>query len=214
MNRKAVLIDALYWRYAVKIFDATKKIPDELWSDLETSLILTPSSYGLQPWKFLVVTSSDVKKQLTPHSWNQKQVESCSHYVVFLARNEMTEADVQKFMDQTAHVRGVESSTMDGYKKMIIGDVVKGARSTWVREWAARQLYIALGNFMTSAAILGVDTCPMEGIDPAKYDEVLGLTNSGYHTVVACAAGYRSPEDKYQHAKKVRFNRSELFIQK
>lgn len=214
MNRKAVLIDALYWRYAVKLFDASKKIPEDMWSDLETSLILTPSSYGLQPWKFMVVTSEAVKKQLTPVSWNQKQVESCSHYVVMLAKNEMTAADVQRFIDRIAEVREVEASSMEGYKKGMISDVVEGARSTWVKEWAARQIYIALGNFMTSAAILGVDTCPMEGIDAAKYDEVLGLKNSGYHTVVACAAGYRSPEDKYQHAKKVRFNRSELFIQK
>jgi nitroreductase len=199
------LIEALNWRYAVKKFDANKTINEKTWKALEESLILTPSSYGLQPWKFIVITDLATKQKLTPVSWNQKQVEDCSHMVVFAVKEKMDEAHVQSFIEATAKVRGIDASTLEGYKKMMVGDVVNGARGKVSFEWAARQAYIALGNFMTSCAMIGVDTCPMEGIDPAKYDEILGLVGSGWKTVVACPAGYRAADDKYASAKKVRF---------
>jgi len=206
------LIESLNWRYAVKKFDANKKIDEKTWSALEDSLVLTPSSYGLQPWKFLIVTNPEKKQQLTAVSWNQKQVEDCSHLVVFVVKEKMDEEHVQKFIEQTAKVRGIDAQSLEGYKKMMVGDVVNGPRGKNSFEWASRQAYIALGNFMTSAAVLGVDTCPMEGIDPAKYDEILGLVGSGWKTVVACPAGYRSPEDKYEQLKKVRFDTKDLIV--
>ena len=97
---------------------------------------------------------------------------------------------------------------------MMIGDLVNGPRSHVISEWAARQAYIALGNFMTAAAMIGVDTCPLEGLDPVKYDEILGLTGSGWKTVCACPAGYRDAEDKYATSKKVRFDAKDLIIHK
>jgi nitroreductase len=202
------LIEALNWRYAVKKFDNTKKIDEKTWNALQDSLVLTPSSYGLQPWKFLIVTDKSIMQKLTPISWGQKQVEDCSHLVVFAVKEKMDEAHVQSFIERTASVRGIDPATLDGYKKMMNGDVVHGPRGQVSFEWAARQAYIALGNFMTSCAVLGVDACPMEGIDPVKYDEVLGLTGSGWKTVVACPAGYRAADDKYATAKKVRFDSS------
>jgi nitroreductase len=93
---------------------------------------------------------------------------------------------------------------------MMVGDLVKGPRSAWIKEWTARQTYIALGNLLTSAALLDVDACPMEGIDSAKYDEILGLTAKGYETTNVCAFGYRAADDKYAGAKKVRFPSNEL----
>jgi nitroreductase len=79
-----------------------------------------------------------------------------------------------------------------------------------VNDWAARQVYIALGQFMACAALMGVDTCPMEGIDPGKYDETLGIGEQGYRTVVACAAGYRAADDKYAQTPKVRFRTEDV----
>jgi nitroreductase len=204
------LIEALKWRYATKKFDASKKIDAQTWNALEDSLVLSASSYGLQPWKFLVVTDKSVMQKLTPVSWGQKQVEDCSHLVVFAVKEKMDEEHVTRFIEATAKVRGIDPASLDGYKKMMIGDVVVGPRSKVAFEWAARQAYIALGNFLTSCAVLGVDTCAMEGIDPIKYDEILGLTNSGWRTVVACPAGFRDNEDKYAHAPKVRFPNSEV----
>jgi len=204
------LLKAQSWRYATKKFDPSRKIPAETWSALEQSLILTPSSYGLQPWKFVVVTDPDLKAKLRPASWNQAQVEDCSHHLVFLAKENISEADLDHFLARTAEVRGQTVESLEGFKGYMMGDLVKGSRSTAIGEWAARQVYIALGSFMTSAALLGVDTCPMEGLQPAKYDEILGLAGTGYRTIVACPAGYRAAEDKYATAPKVRFPASEL----
>ncbi|MEX0270797.1 NAD(P)H-dependent oxidoreductase [Leptolyngbyaceae cyanobacterium UHCC 1019] len=204
------LLDRLNWRYATKKFDSTKTIPADIWAALEESLVLTPSSYGLQPWKFLIVTNPDLKAQLQPLSWNQAQVSECSHYVVFTIKKNLTAEHVDHFVARTAEVRQAEPESLAGYRKVMVSDVVYGARSLSVNEWATRQTYIALGNFMTCAALLGVDTCPMEGIEPAKYDTVLGLPEKGYATVVACAAGYRSEDDKYATLAKVRFEKSEV----
>ena len=204
------LLDSLVWRYATKKFDPAKTIPAETWSALEESLVLTPSSYGLQPWKFLIVTSPALKEQLSPLSWNQAQVKDCSHYVIFTIKKNLAAADVDRFVARTAEVRNVPVDTIAGYRNMMVNDVVYGARSFNVNEWATRQTYISLGNFMTSAALLGVDTCPMEGIEPVNYDKLLNLPEKGYATVVACAAGYRAEDDKYAELAKVRFAKSEV----
>ncbi len=177
---------------------------------MEDALVLTPSSYGLQPWKFLIITSPELKEQLKPFSWNQSQVTDCSHYVVFAIRKHLTAEDVDRFIARTAEVRGSSVDALAGYRKAIVSDLVEGARSFDINEWSARQTYIALGNFMTSAALLSVDTCPMEGIEPVNYDRLLGLSEKGLTTVVACASGYRSEADKYASLAKVRFPKSEV----
>lgn len=201
----ANLLDCLQWRYATKKFDPAKIVPAETWQALVDSLVLTPSSYGLQPWKFIVVTNPELKTQLRPLSWNQAQVTDCSHYVVFAIKKNLTAEHVDRFVARTAEVRGTTVESIEGYRNMMVADVVNGARSFNVNEWATRQTYIALGNFMTCAALLGVDTCPMEGIEPVNYDKALNLSAQGCATVVACAAGYRADDDKYADLAKVRF---------
>lgn len=210
----AQLIESLEWRYATKMFNSKKEIDAKTWETLERALILSPSSYGLQPWKFVIVKNKALREQLRAASWNQSQVTDASHMVVFVIKEKMDEAHITEFIEQTAKVRGQNPSDLEGYKKMMIGDLVNGPRSQASSEWAARQAYIALGNFMTAAALIGVDTCPLEGLDPIKYDDILGLTGSGWKTVCACPAGYRDENDKYAHAKKVRFESSNLIINK
>jgi nitroreductase len=204
------LSDALHWRYATKVFDAKRKIPAEIWEVIEQTLVLSPSSYGLQPYRFLVVNDPKTRATLLTHAFSQPKVVDASHYVVFAARTGMTEADVDKLIQRTSDVRGVPASSLDAYRGAIIGDLVNGPRSKWSHEWAARQAYIALGNVLTSAALLGVDAGPMEGFNPPEFDKVLGLEGSGYKSVVACAFGYRSADDKYAAAPKVRFELSDL----
>jgi nitroreductase len=204
------LVSALNWRYATKQFDPAKRIPTDLWAALEESLVLTPSSFGLQPWRFIVVTDSAVKQSLVGASWKQSQPADCSHHVVFAAKDTVTEADVDHFLQRQVEVRGGEIESLAGYRKVIVGFAANGARDGWLKEWAIRQAYIAIGSFMTAAAVLGVDTCPMEGIAADQYDRILGLAGTGYSTVVACAAGYRAATDKYASAAKVRFPASEL----
>ncbi|HEY5346360.1 MAG TPA: NAD(P)H-dependent oxidoreductase [Verrucomicrobiae bacterium] len=204
------LLKSLEWRYATKVFDATKKIPADVWSALEKSLVLTPTSYGLQPYQFLIVQDAAKRAALLPNSWGQKQVVDCSHFVVFTAQTEMTEADVDKLISRTVELRKLPAGSLDAYRGMMLGDVVNGPRGKTAHEWAARQVYIALGNLMTCAAVLGVDACPMEGINPPEYDKILGLEGSGYKTVVALALGYRSANDKYASLAKVRYETAEL----
>lgn len=210
MSQTKQLLDALNWRYATKVFDATKKIPADVWSVLEKSLVLTPTSYGLQPYQFLVVQDAAKRAALLSNSWGQKQVVDCSHFVVFTARTEMSEADVDKLISRTVELRKLPVGALDAYRGMMLGDVVNGPRGKTAHEWAARQCYIALGNLMTCAAILGVDACPMEGINPPEYDKILGLAGSGYKTVVALALGYRSANDQYARLAKVRYETAEL----
>jgi len=204
------LLAALQWRYATKVFDATKKIPAETWAALEASLVLTPTSYGLQPYQFLIVQDPAKRAALLPHSWGQKQVVDCSHYVVFTARTEMTGADVTRLIARISAVRGIPAESLNFYRDMMLGDVVNGARGKVAHEWAARQAYIALGGLMTAAAVLGVDACPMEGLVPAEYNQILNLNGSGYATVVACALGYRAASDKYAGLAKVRYAVADL----
>lgn len=206
------LLSQLNWRYATKAFDPAAKISAADWSTLEQALILTPTSYGFQPYRFYVLTDAATREKLVPVSWNQRQVADSSHFVVFAAKESVSEADVDHYMARTAEVRGTTPDTLASFKGMLMSDIVNGPRSAWQHEWATRQTYIALGNFMTSAALLGIDTCPMEGLDPAAYDDILGLKGSGYKTVVACAAGYRAAADKYAAAPKVRFPASELIV--
>jgi nitroreductase len=206
------LLAQLNWRCATKSFDQTRKISFADWAALEAALILTPTSYGFQPYRFVVVTDQSTKDSLVPLSWNQKQPAECSHFVIFAAKQDVNEADVDHYLARTAEVRGVAVESLGFFRKMLVGDIVSGARSAIQHEWATRQAYIALGNFMTSAALVGIDTCPMEGIDPVKYDELFGLPEKGFRTVVACAAGYRAAGDKYASAPKVRFPADELII--
>ncbi|MFZ0826543.1 MAG: NAD(P)H-dependent oxidoreductase [Verrucomicrobiia bacterium] len=207
------LLEALQWRYATKVFDAAKKIPAAVWLALEQALVLTPTSYGLQPYRFLVINHPAKRAELLPHSWNQKQVVDASHFVVFTARSKMAAADVTRLIQRISDVRKIPAESLNFYRDMMLGDVVNGPRGKSAHEWATRQTYIALGNLMTCAAVLGVDACPMEGLNPAEYDRVLGLTGGDYATVVACALGYRDAGDKYAGLAKVRYETGELIQQ-
>jgi nitroreductase len=204
------LLNALRWRYATKVFDPTKKIPDDIWQTLKQALVLTPTSYGLQPYKFLVIDSPAKRAELLPHSWNQRQVVDASHFIVFTVQIKVTQAHVDKLINHTSHIRQIPPDFLNSYRGMMLSDLVSGPRSKIAHEWATRQTYIALGNLMTCAAVLGVDACPMEGFSPPEYDRVLGLENSGYGAVVCCALGYRSANDKYAALAKVRYAEADL----
>lgn len=204
------LIEALNWRYATKQFDATKMIPAATLATLEESLVLSPSSFGLQPYRFLMITDKATREKLLPHTWGQRQVVDCSHYVVFAARQTMTEKEIDAFLKLTADTRGMSLETLNGYRGMMTGMLLADSFKPRVPHWAALQAYIAIGNLMTSAALLGVDACPIEGFVPAEYDKILGLPEQGYGSVVCCALGYRAATDKYATAKKVRPAKSQL----
>ena len=166
------LLKALEWRYATKVFDPTKKIPADAWHALESALVLTPTSYGLQPYQFLIVHDPAKRAALLLHSWGQKQLADCSHFVVFTAQHGNERGGRGQAHPAYLRVRGAAAvDALGSLRNMMIGDLVNGPRGKIAHEWATRQAYIALGNLMTCAAVLGVDACPMEGLVPAEYDQ-------------------------------------------
>lgn len=207
------LLHSLQWRYATKTFDKSKQIDPETWDALEQSLVLTPSSFGLQPWKFIIVTDPKTKAALLPNSWNQVQVTDCSHLVVLCAKEMMTDHDIDAFLDSIAGTREVPRESLDDYAGMMRG-AINSMDDAATLTWSKNQAFIALGQLMASAAVLSIDTCALGGITPEEYDKILGLdtedAENRYVTTVACAMGYRSSEDKYATMPKVRFPREKI----
>jgi nitroreductase len=204
------LLEALNWRYATKAFDPARKLPADTWSALEQTLVLSPSSFGLQPYQFLVVQDPALRQQLLPHTWNQEQVVDCSHYIVFTVRTSLATADIDGFIQLISSTRNTPPGALAGYRGMMVGALVDGPLKSMISEWASRQAYIALGNLLTSAALLGIDTCPIEGFSPTDYNRILNLPPTGYTSSVCCALGYRAATDKHATLPKVRYPVSQL----
>src|SRR5688572_12780284 len=199
------LIDQLNWRYATKQYDRTRKISAADWATLEEALVLSPSSMGLQPWAFLVVDDPAVRADLMLASYGQPQIVDASHLVVFTTKVNYNDDDVDAHVRRTAEVRGIPVESLGGLRTMASRSIVHGMTDVERRVWAGNQTYIALGNLITSAALLGIDATPMEGIEKCRYDDILGLRPRGLTTAVVAALGYRAEGDKYATTPKVRF---------
>lgn len=203
------LLSSLRWRYATKRFDPTGTIPEETWDAIEESLVLTPSSFGLQPWQFLVIQDRSLRSALLAESWGQTQVTDASHFVVLTARTGLDSGDIDAWMTRMAEVQGSTPESVAPLKNVIEGFAL-GLSPEARHAWNIRQAYIALGQLMGTAALLEIDTCPMEGLSTAGYDRLLGLEGTGYTTVVACALGYRSESDRFAAIPKARFERNKV----
>jgi nitroreductase len=207
------IVSALQWRYATKAFDASKKIDAATFESLLDCLHLSPSSFGLQPWKFIVVETPTLREQLRAQSWNQPQITDASHLVVCAVKNAITSDDIHAWIDCLAKTQGISTAVLAPLQGMI-EHFTSAMSADDMLHWNTRQLYIALGQLMTSAAIAGIDSCPLEGISTDSYDQILGLENSGYQTKVACALGFRSADDKYAAAPKARFAKDQVILRK
>ncbi len=203
------IIERLNWRYAVKKFDATRKVSDADWNTLEHSLTLAPSSYGLQPFKFIIVTDQELKNKLTPAAYGQTQIADCSHLVVIAYKKVLTDEDVAHYVDRIVEVRNAPRQSLKDYEDTMKASAKKAVDEGYIETWNSRQAYIALGFLMETAALLKIDACPMEGFDAAQYNEILGLTD--YSAVVLCPVGYRDAENDWlANLPKVRFLTEEL----
>ncbi len=210
VQEKDIVAD-LEWRYATKKFDANRKIDANTWQKIEQSLILSPSSFGLQPWKFVVVTDQKKKEELARFSWAQNQPADCSHLVVICRVSNVDSAYIDHYLNTIAKVRGIEANSLSAYKDMMVNSILKMDTGTQAA-WTSAQCYIALGVLMSAAAALQVDSCPMEGFIKEDYDRILDLNSKGLHSVVVCPLGYRANDDKYASLKKVRFPASEVIL--
>ncbi|MGJ5643381.1 NAD(P)H-dependent oxidoreductase [Formosa sp. S-31] len=203
-------IKQLNWRYAVKQFDNTKKISEEDLNILKEAIQLSASSYGLQPYKVIIVEDKATREQLKAASWNQSQITDASHMIVLANMTDADESLVDNYIDNVSETRGIAKENLTGYSDMMKSNVV--ALPTEVKDnWTAKQAYIALGNLLSAAAFLKIDACPMEGFDSKAYNQILGLEKENLNAAVVITLGYRAEEDQTQHYKKVRKPENELF---
>ena len=204
------LIDNLNWRYATKQFDPTKKVSGTDLELIQEAINLTATSYGLQTFNVLIVESADIKVQLLPASWGQVQITQAPQLLVFCSYTKVTNDDIDAYMKLKSEVQGIDLENLKGY-----GDFMKSTIGSFPTEaaqsWSKKQTYIALGNAMAACAELKIDSCPMEGFDAEKYNEILGLNDKGLTAALVLPIGYRSEDDQTQHGKKVRKPLSQVF---
>lgn len=197
------IIKSLNWRYATKQFDSTKKLSDDQLNLILKTAQLTPSSYGLEPWKFVVVTNPAIREQLLNFSWNQKQVVDASHLLVLCARTDVNIEYVDRYQSHMEQMGGKPAGSLQKLGDMVRGSV-RAQTSEEVINWNAKQVYIALGNIMTVCALNQIDTCPMEGFDVAEYDRILGLESLNLTAIVTLPIGFRSSSDESAYRPKQR----------
>lgn len=204
------VLEALKWRYAVKKFDPTKKLTKGQIDRLVESLCLTATSMGLQLMEFIVISQDELKAVIRPHAYNQSQITDCSHLFVLCRKEKVTEADIQEIIDITSDKRLLknDSPQLLGYAQMLRSTLTMD-ESHQVK-WMENQLYIALGNLMTVCAVEQIDACPMEGFVREEVDKVLQLKEKGLKTVLMCALGFRSEDDKYNGWAKIRRSKEKL----
>lgn len=201
-------LENLKWRYATKQFDPTKKIDDQTMGQLAEAMQLSATSFGLQFFKVLNVKDKAVREQLKSVSFGQEQITDASHLLVFGHYHTINDQKIDEFIDYTASVRKQQVEDLYEYSQMMKAYINSRPSK---ESWAARQVYLVLGTLLMAAAEMRIDTCPIEGFDENAYDEILGMKEKGLHTTVVVALGYRSDQDGYQHAPKVRRSREELF---
>lgn len=207
-----LVINQLNWRLATKSFDPVKKISDTDFDLLLEALRLTPSSYGLQPWKFVVVKNPEIRKKLQAAAYGQKQVVEASHLVVLCAKTSLGQKDVDDYIQTTIKVRSLKFEDLASFKEMLSGFIANKDKNE-LQSWAIKQVYIALGNLLTTCAVVGVDSCPMEGFDSRAYDQILGLEKLGVTAAVICPVGYRLKDAPEINNKKVRFPKGDIIVE-
>lgn len=203
-------LDKLKWRYATKKFDSSKTISEENLNSLLEAIKLSASSYGLQPYHILVIDSKDIREKLKPASWGQSQITDASYLFVFTNKTRFEEDLVDSYLKNVGITRGVDEKNLKGYSDFMKSKLIQLSDAE-KEVWTANQVYLALGNVMTVAADLEIDTCPIEGFESDKYNDILGLRDKDLNATVVLAVGYRSEDDQTQHYPKVRRSTEELF---
>ncbi|PAW92782.1 NAD(P)H-dependent oxidoreductase [Mucilaginibacter sp. MD40] len=205
------LVDKLKWRYATKKFDNTQKIASEKLGYILDAIQLAPSSYGLQPYRILVVEDPIVRERLKEASYGQTQITDASQLIVFAVETNINEDFVKKYMDSTAAIRNIPRESLAGFEGMVLGTINSRTKEE-LTTWAQKQAYIALGVLLAAASEQSIDACPMEGFDAARYNDILNLTEKGLTATVITTVGSRASDDDYAQLAKVRRAKEELFI--
>lgn len=207
-----MILNDLGWRYATKKFDTEKKLTSDQENTIKEALRMTPSSFGLQPWKFIFVKNPELREELREHAWGQSQVTDASHLLILCRENDIDQNLVNEFFEDMKQTTGAWEEDIKGYKDMVTG-FVWNLDSDRAKIWAEKQVYIALGNIMTVLAEMKIDSCPIEWFDPVKFDEILKLKEKWISSTVILPIGFRASDDKYAENKKIRFEQDKLFIE-
>jgi nitroreductase len=204
-------LDNQNWRYATKKFDAAKKISASDLDFLKEAVRLSASSYGLQLYKVIIVENPELRAQLLPAAFGQTQVTDASHLFVIASQMNIGNTEIDAYLKNASEIRNLPIEALSGY-----GGFMKGTINAMSEDnksnWTAKQTYLALGNLLNAAAELNIDSTPMEGFNPAKFNEILGLDKLNLDTVLVVPVGYRHEDDATQHLKKVRKSNEDLFI--
>lgn len=206
-------LQKLNWRYATKKFDPSKKVSDEDRDSVLEAMRLAASSFGFQPWKFVVVTNPELRAKLREAAYGQPQITDASFLIVLCARKTMDENYVKKLIELTSVTRGVPVEALAEYQGMLMGSVQRRTPEELLN-WMKHQVYIPLGFALSACAENDIDACPMEGFDNAKFNEILELDKEGIESVALCAVGYRAADDPAAAMKKVRFSKDDILVWK
>ncbi|MBO0322242.1 NAD(P)H-dependent oxidoreductase [Muricauda sp. CAU 1633] len=205
------LLDKLNWRYATKIFDATKEVSNEELNFLKEAIRLSVSSYGLQMYRVLIIENMEIRKELRKASWDQAQITDASHLFIFcnytVHHGQHVDNYIQRIMDTQDNL---DAKGLQRYGEFIKSDLANKT-SQELDSWAEKQTYLALNNLIVACADRQIDACPMEGFDKQAYNRILGLDEIGLNASVIAPVGYRSSKDETQKRRKVRKSVQELF---
>jgi nitroreductase len=206
------IIKSLEWRYAAKKLDDKKMLSETQIHTLKEAFNLTATSYGLQPVKMVVIKNKEIQKQLVEHSWNQEQVAQASHVIVICIQDDINENDIEKYFDLVKKTRNTPDEILNPFKDYLKSDISNKSENQ-LALWMKNQAYIALGNLLTVAAVEEIDSCPMEGFSPEKYDEILNLKDHNLKSALVLPVGFRAEDDYMKDLKKVRKNITDVVIE-
>lgn len=206
------IIDSLKWRYAVKKFDTDKELSGAQINTLKEAFNLTATSYGLQPLKLIVIKNKVVQEKLVPFSWNQQQILQASHLLVICIQDNYTTKEVENYFNLVQKIRNTPDAVIYPFKKFLTAEISKKTQEELYIS-NKNQAYIALGNLLTVCAYEKIDSCPMEGFTPEKYDEILDLKKDNLKSVLVLPVGFRAADDYMKDLSKVRKDLSESVIE-
>lgn len=205
------LLQSLRWRYATKKFDPTRTVAEDQVTELLEATNLSATSYGLQPFKLVVIKNQEIQDRLIASSYGQRQVADASHVIVIAARTDVDAAYISQYVDYIESERNLDAGAMDDYKNVMI-KTITGKTDEYRQQWAEKQGYIALATLLTACATMEIDACPMEGFIPSEYNEILGFDQLNLSATLVVPIGFRADDDSAQHQKKVRWPLSKMVI--
>ena len=211
-NKHDSVVAALQWRYATKTYDASKKLSDEEADTVLEAGRLAPSSFGLEPWVFVVVSDPALRAKVREAAFGQTPVTDASHMVVVTRRTDMREHGTDELVERTARIRNIAPESLKTLREMVSG-FIQGLDDQQLDAWVRAQVYIPLGIMLTTAALMGIDATPMEGFNPAGVDEVLGLKKRHLASTALMALGHRDENDPHTKLAKVRREKEEVVVQ-